>query len=200
MILVFLAQELYTRISLRKTGSSAMAPPIPLDRSAVLAELVSHIPRRPLSIPSYPPLSSPSFYYSLPKKREKDGIEISWLFWESAHLGVVYSLGDWLWYIGLPHTSVSLGTCIFNSACIVSRSSIHTFHSVAALTPSFPLILHPIDFLSVHAPISHTSSSLSVVLRLFSALAWRAGHRVPTQRCAFRCGGGDNPDTRRRRK
>ena len=97
MILVFIAQEMYTRYQRSRTGSTAALPvvppspkPLPLYKSAVLAEL-----------------------------RATEGIDASWLLWESLWLGVAYNLGDWFWYIGLPHTSVSLGTCLFNSACIV---------------------------------------------------------------------------------
>ena len=36
----------------------------------------------------------------------------------AAWLCVIYTLGDWFWYIGLPHISVASGTCIFNSSCV----------------------------------------------------------------------------------
>eukprot|EP00937_MAST-01D_sp_MAST-1D-sp2_P004997 g4997.t1 len=40
------------------------------------------------------------------------------LLLRAAALSLIYTLGDWTWYIGLPHTSVAAGTCIFNSSCV----------------------------------------------------------------------------------
>ena len=46
------------------------------------------------------------------------GFSAGWLARQSLRLAGVYTVGDWVWYIGLPHTSVTAGTCIFNSSCV----------------------------------------------------------------------------------
>ena len=49
----------------------------------------------------------------------KRGALLPWtLVVRAAWLSVIYTLGDWFWYIGLPHISVASGTCIFNSSCV----------------------------------------------------------------------------------
>lgn len=71
MILVFVAQEIYTRYQRSRAGATAALPvvpptpkPLPIYKSAVLAEL-----------------------------RATEGIDTSWLLWESLWLGVAYNLG-----------------------------------------------------------------------------------------------------------
>jgi len=39
------------------------------------------------------------------------------IFWSSI-LSTFYILGDWTWFLGLPHVSVATGTCVFNSSCV----------------------------------------------------------------------------------
>ena len=50
--------------------------------------------------------------------RAMHGIGAMWLAQRSLALAWVYTVGDWVWYIGLPHTSVTVGTCVFNSSCV----------------------------------------------------------------------------------
>ena len=38
----------------------------------------------------------------------------------SAQLATVFLLGDFMWYIGLAHTSVAMGSAIFNSSCAIT--------------------------------------------------------------------------------
>ena len=181
MILVFIAQELYTRYQRSRTGSTAALPvvppspkPLPLYKSAVLAEL-----------------------------RATEGIDASWLLWESLWLGVAYNLGDWFWYIGLPHTSVSLGTCLFNSACIVRWKS--CVPPPLLRCPPAPLA-RPCSMCPVlsaqwlrSAPRARSDSSLrtlpSVVLSLLGGAPRRPLHRVASRGRAPGSGGGHGADT-----
>ena len=58
-------------------------------------------------------------------------VHFGWLCKQACWLGVIFSFGDWLWYIGLGHTSVSGGLIIgslhptFCRQNLVASGSLH---------------------------------------------------------------------------
>jgi drug/metabolite transporter (DMT)-like permease len=69
---------------------------------------------------------------TLPRSAPEENLPSSWFaFIEETHgwskwglfkmagwLSILYTISDYAWYVGLAHTSVSAGTCIFNSSCV----------------------------------------------------------------------------------
>ena len=98
-------------------------------------------------------LPLPPLYYHLKQRREDPtlpatwlealkylyGIEIRPLVKALTWLALVFAVGDYMWYVALGHTSVALGSCVYNSQCVFAYLlSIPILNESVKLTKASP--------------------------------------------------------------
>merc|ERR1712139_609860 len=49
---------------------------------------------------------------------QANGLGLTSVLKSALMLSAIYTLGDYLWYVALGHTSVSAATCMFDTSCI----------------------------------------------------------------------------------
>eukprot|EP00928_Gymnodinium_smaydae_P028895 TRINITY_DN21913_c0_g1_i1.p1 TRINITY_DN21913_c0_g1~~TRINITY_DN21913_c0_g1_i1.p1 ORF type:complete len:339 (-),score=30.28 TRINITY_DN21913_c0_g1_i1:41-1057(-) len=116
-------------------------------------------------------------YHKLTKK-----IGFKQLIIRALILSLIYLFADWIWYIGLPYTSVAAGTAIFNvSSCFVSALSImvgephrprHTLALILALSGAIAISFRPGTNNASGEALSETSQALGNACVLLAAFSY----------------------------